>query len=74
MAEKESYISTLKCFSKPEGKWVWDINHNKAFKEAKNMIQREAMLAYPDFSKNFHIYADASDTQLGGVIMENNNL
>ena len=29
------------------------------------------MLAYPKFGKVFHIYADASDTQLGGVIMQN---
>jgi hypothetical protein len=26
------------------------------------------MLTYPDFSKPFHIYTDASDTQLGAVI------
>ena len=30
------------------------------------------MLAYLDFSKKFHIYADTSDTQLGGVIMQGN--
>ena len=36
------------------------------------MIQQEAMLAHPDFSKKFHIHADASDTQLGGVIMQGN--
>ena len=36
------------------------------------MIKREALLAYPDFNKEFHIYADASDYQLGGVIMQNN--
>ena len=29
------------------------------------------MLAYPKFGETFHVYADASDTQLGGVIMQN---
>jgi hypothetical protein len=29
---------------------------------------REVMLAFPDFSKPFNIYTDASDTQLGAVI------
>ena len=29
------------------------------------------MLAYPKFGKVFHIYADTSDTQLGGVILQN---
>ena len=36
------------------------------------MIQKETMLAYPQFGKPFHVYADASDTQLGGVIMQEN--
>ena len=36
------------------------------------MIQKETMLAYPKFGEVFHIYADASDTQLGGVIMQDN--
>ena len=34
------------------------------------MIKKETMLAYPKFGEVFHIYADASDTQLGGVIMQ----
>ena len=29
------------------------------------------MLAYPKFGEVFHIYVDASDTQLGRVIMQN---
>ena len=33
------------------------------------MIKKETMLVYPKFGYVFHIYADASDTQLGGVIM-----
>ena len=43
----------------------------KAFEDAKRMIQKETMLAYPKFGETFHVYADASDTQLGGVIMQN---
>ena len=31
---------------------------------------REAMLSYPDFTEEFHVYADASDYQIGGVIMQ----
>ena len=36
------------------------------------MVAREAILAYPDFDKPFHIYTDASDFQLGAVIMQEN--
>ena len=44
----------------------------KAFKDTKCMVAQEAILAYPDFEQEFHVYADASDYQLGGIIMQNN--
>ena len=53
-------------------KWKWGETEQKAFEETKRMLQKETMLAYPHFEKEFHIYADASDTQLGGVIMQEN--
>ena len=34
-------------------------------------MQKETMLAYPKFGETFHVYANASDTQFGGVIMQN---
>jgi len=48
----------------------WTDECQKAFEEAKRMISRETILAYADFSKTFHIHTDASDYQLGGVIMQ----
>ena len=33
-------------------------------------MAREAILAFPDFSKEFHIWTDASDYQLGAVICQ----
>jgi hypothetical protein len=33
-------------------------------------MSRETLLSFPDFSKTFHIYADAGDYQLGSVIMQ----
>ena len=52
-------------------KFEWTKKEQKAFEDAKRMIQKETMLAYPKFGETFHVYADASDTQLGGVIMQN---
>jgi hypothetical protein len=40
------------------------------FKDIKQIICREVMLTFPDFYKPFHIYTAASDTQLGGVITQ----
>jgi RNase H-like domain found in reverse transcriptase len=36
----------------------------------KAMIAKEALLAYPDFAKEFVIHTDASHTQLGVVISQ----
>ena len=53
-------------------KWHWTDVHQKAFDTAKKLVCRDALLAYPDFNKPFYIYTDASHTQLGAVISQNN--
>ena len=52
--------------------WHWDKEHQQAFDSAKELICREVLLAYPDYSKPFDIYTDASTRQLGAVITQNN--
>jgi hypothetical protein len=51
--------------------WKWGPAEQAAFKEAKRIISKNAMLAFPDFNKKFVIYTDASKYQLGGVITQN---
>ena len=43
----------------------------KAFDTMKRIISRETLLSYPDFQKPFTIHTDASHTQLGAVISQN---
>ena len=43
-----------------------------AFEQARAMVAKETMLTFPDFDEVFHIHADASTRQLGGVISQNN--
>jgi hypothetical protein len=38
----------------------------------KAAIAKETVLAYPDYLKPFEIYKDASPTQLGAVITQDN--
>jgi hypothetical protein len=52
--------------------WGWDPIHQQAFDNVKAAIAKETVLAYPDFLKPFEIYMDASSTQLGAVITQDN--
>jgi len=52
--------------------WRWDLIHQQAFVNVKAMIAKDVVLAYPDFSKSFEIYTDASTMQLGAVITQDN--
>jgi hypothetical protein len=51
-------------------KWVWGAEEQKAFDTMKRIISKEVLLAYPDFNKPFIIHTDASHTQLGAVILQ----
>ena len=51
-------------------KYKWEEEQQKAFEAIKSVISRETILAFPQFDKPFHVYTDASDYQLGAVIMQ----
>ncbi len=52
--------------------WRWDPIHQQAFNNVKSTIAKDVVLAYPDFTKPFEIYTDASTMQLGAVITQDN--
>jgi hypothetical protein len=50
--------------------WHWDEVHQIAFNHIKATITTKVVLAYPDYSKVFKIYKDASSKQLGAAITQ----
>ncbi len=52
--------------------WQWDSIHQEAFDSVKKTIAKEVVVAYPDSTKPFDIYTDASTKQLGAVITQDN--
>ena len=55
---------------KKKGPIKWEKVHQDAFDKIKQAITDDVMLSFPDFNKPFEIHTDASDYQLGSVIMQ----
>ena len=51
-------------------KFKWTDVEQKASDEIKRTVAHNTLLAYPDFNKRFYIHTDASDYQLGAVIIQ----
>ena len=49
----------------------WEQEHQNVFNKAKKMIKLEAELAFPNWTKPFDLYSDASDVQLGATLVQN---
>ena len=48
----------------------WTADMQKAFDKMRLIIAADALAAYPDHNKPFHIYTDSSDFQMGACIMQ----
>ena len=55
---------------KAKSAWKWEAIHQEAFDNCKQMLADQVTLAFPDFSKPFHLYSDASDIQLGATLVQ----
>ena len=70
MWRKRSHLlAPLTCLVNKESKFVFGDKELEAFDEVKRVISKETLLTFPDFNEEFHIYTDASNYQLGAVIM-----
>ncbi len=70
MAPLTSQTGAQKKGSKPVDKFIWTDEMQEAFDKTKALIATDTMSAYPDHNEKFDIYTDASDYQLGAVIMQ----
>jgi hypothetical protein len=72
LVEECSQTKTTKAKGTKKVPWHWNEVHQRAFDHVKATIVKDAVLAYPDYSKVFTIYTDASSKQLGVVITQDN--
>lgn len=60
----------LTKLTKKEVKFEWIEEEEKAFTVLKKMLQIAPIMQPPDWSLDFHIFVDASDIAVGGVLMQ----
>ena len=56
--------------SQKSGNVAWSAECQQAFDTIKAILSSDVLLRYPDHNKPFHVYTDASDLQLGAVIIQ----
>ena len=68
--KRSENLAPLTTMTSKNAKFNWTEHCNKSFEDMKNIIAKQALLAYPDFTKEFHIHTDASKVQLGACISQ----
>jgi hypothetical protein len=63
-------LASLTGLVSPLVNYKWGEEEQKAFDKVKEKVSQHTLLAFPDFEKEFHVYTDASNKQLGSVIMQ----
>jgi hypothetical protein len=61
-------LAPLKSLTSVNIPWKWGEEQSEAFLEAKKILCKEVLLAFPAFDKPFITHTDASHRQLGAVI------
>jgi hypothetical protein len=67
---RSELLDPLTSLTSSKVKFELHSSHQQAFDKIKKVIETEVHLCYPEFNKPFHLYTDASDHQLGAVIMQ----
>ncbi len=67
---RSDLLAPLTKLTSANAKFIWTEVEQTAFDKIKKVIARETLLTYPNFSETFHIYTDASQYQLGAVIVQ----
>jgi hypothetical protein len=50
--------------------WIWTQDQQDSFKRLKRLMAEPPVLAYPDYSKPFVLYTNASDVAIGAVLLQ----
>ena len=61
-------LADVTALTSSKVKWHWNQQLQDSLDKAKKLLARKTLLVYPDFSKMFHLYCDASELGIGVVV------
>lgn len=67
---KSALTAQLNRLTSKNVPFVWTPEVAAAFQDIKTALAHNVWLAFPDYSRTFHVFADASGRQIGGVIVQ----
>ena len=63
-------LKPLTALTSKKVKFKWTFVEQKSFYEIKWIVTHDTLLIYPDFNKRFDVHADASELNIGSVIIQ----
>ena len=66
-------LASLTKITSGKVKFKWTKIENNNLEEIKRIVAHNTLLVYPDFNEEFKIHTNATDFQLGEVIIQNGN-
>jgi hypothetical protein len=60
----------LNKLTRKETPWIWEEHHQKAFKELRNRVTSEPVLAQPQLDQQFEVEVDTSGFAFGAVLSQ----
>jgi hypothetical protein len=67
---KSALTARLNRLTSKNCPFTWTPEDSAAFVGIKIALARSVWLAFPDYSRRFHVFADASGHQIGGIIVQ----
>jgi transposase InsO family protein len=68
--KRSELLSPLTTLTKKGARFKWTDECQQNFEKLKQLLAKQVVLAYPDFSLPFEIYTDASNKQIGAVLQQ----
>jgi hypothetical protein len=62
--------SSLYSLVSKSASWTWTTGHQQAFEQLKSALTSQSLMRFPDFSQPFVLVCDASDCQIGSVLLQ----